>query len=105
MIGPLPEDIIQERDFERGTRMLLSAIARYRDGTLGPKDTPTNIRWRGYGSAFVTIPGSRSHQRTMQAIARATEKRETAERNRVSRDPCPVCNTRRDIGCKHMRAA
>lgn len=40
-----------------------------------------------------------AYRRVMQSIAN----KEAALARAVSRDPCPVCGTRMDVGCKHRR--
>lgn len=41
--------------------------------------------------------------RRSKAIARLVERDRMANANYVSRDPCPRCGVRGDIGCKHSR--
>lgn len=53
-----------------------------------PSEDPRDYRTTGFHRVLAS-----------QADKAATEAR------RVSRDPCPVCATRADIGCKHRRVA
>ena len=43
--------------------------------------------------------------RFARVLDRMEEKDRIANARRVSRDPCPRCGVRGDIGCKHRRVA
>jgi len=104
VIGPLPEDIRAERMLEIGSRQLLSAIMRARAGL--PTYANRSLVWNERTCRTVRDPNSASFAYTVQAAERFRQQRETAERQRIEpRDPCPVCATRRDIGCEHTRRA
>lgn len=59
---------------------------------------PDKLVWREFSGAAKAT----SH-RYPEAVTRAEERDARAERLRVSRDPCPRCGTRGDVGCKHQR--
>lgn len=86
-------------DAVRGSIALLEALVTGQ----GPDHFP----WREQvGAANWTA--NRDSQNTSfmaQRINLIQEREAFADRLRVSRDPCPVCGVRTDIGCKHRRVA
>lgn len=78
-------------DFVNGSKLLLDAL---RTG-----HGPARFAWQHRGNKATWQPTGSAAQR----IDKIHERDEMAERLRVSRDPCPVCNTRGDIGCEHRR--
>jgi hypothetical protein len=88
--------------FERGSRNLFAAITRARAGL--PTLTSARLLWDERTSSTVRDPNSKSFAVTLACAERFRAREEMAERQRVApRDPCPVCNTRRDYGCEHVR--
>lgn len=61
----------------------------------------TDLRWEAPRKTHNTGPLTRE----TEVAARMREKHDFVNTLRVSRDPCPMCNVRGDIGCKHRRAA
>lgn len=65
----------------------------------GEMISPRGLRWqRQTGGWSENMHGS-------AVLARIAARDRMAEIRRVNRDPCPRCNTRADIGCKHRRVA
>ena len=44
---------------------------------------------------------SENSKRQCRVLAAIAEKNRMAESRRVSRDPCPKCGVRADVGCRH----
>lgn len=101
METPFQEDAEHKNNMERGSRWLLEAL---KNGETDHKD----FRWVNRVTGAVWQPGqepreyrSKGYQRALNSAA----EKESALARRVYRDPCPVCNVRGDIGCKHQRVA
>jgi hypothetical protein len=102
MSGSSGPDLTHAKAMERGSAALLEALKKGR-----------TVHDRLIGNGAV-----RGGDRSGQTSKRQTELAEEAERvgrrmaskdraldSVVTRDPCPRCGTRMDIGCKHRRAA
>ncbi len=59
---------------------------------------PNKLVWREFSGA-----ARAATHRYPEAVTRAEERDAQADKLRVSRDPCPKCGTRGDVGCKHIR--
>lgn len=99
MIGPLPEDITREADLVNGSKMLSNAIVRARNGTLGPNDTPTWIKWGDNGGNEMRGQGRLKPDVQARVDERIAERQRMETRPRVNRDPCFKCGVRADVGC------
>lgn len=75
-------------------------------GTTALKDAlesgygPNTLIWREFGGGAKGLGGA---HRYPEVQARMEARNELADKLRVSRDPCPKCGTRRDVGCRHNR--
>jgi hypothetical protein len=68
---------------------------------------PENLRW---GKTWLPdnwrpVEGSETSLELARRVAKHIERDVLADTLRVSRDPCPLCAVRADIGCKHNRRA
>lgn len=101
MIAPFAEDQRHKDNMIQGSKDLLDAI---REGHARNR----TLRWSHsvIGNAWEPTddPNDDKSQRYYRAMRSLADK-EMAETRRVSRDPCPCCNVRADIGCKHRRLA
>lgn len=89
-------DRLMYQGFIEGSRQLLKAIKTGH----GPKGF---IWGKGDGGAnWKRTPAAERFYYRVDAIREAEAR---ADKLRVSRDPCPVCATRMDIGCEHRRVA
>jgi len=103
-------DDAYELAMRRGSRWLLNAIgaATNRDELISAKDgfATSNLKW-GMQKDYIeqVHPISPYKIKRMEKDARgleeARQRKELAESLRVSRDPCPRCGVRGDIGCGH----
>lgn len=104
MIGPLPEDLLQERNFVEGSRMLLSAIEYYHNRAahgLPQRPLPgQRFRWGRMAQPHEVTPKAAERRREVLARIEARDARADAQRTR--RDPCFRCGTRGDHGCEHL---
>ncbi|QZP07793.1 hypothetical protein [Caenibius sp. WL] len=89
-----------ERIMTEASEAFATRIALARSGVaLKPKN---DLIWRIPFQGRPWPVGSDKWRRG-EAVRKAFEQREAlVETLRVSRDPCPRCNTRKDIGCKHF---
>jgi hypothetical protein len=103
-------DRLHETNMQDASRALLTAMRKARFFTEHKPDTEADLVWRAgtpqnqwakTGGEYADWRDERSH-RVLAALA---EKDRIAEQRRVSRDPCPLCAVRADIGCRHRRAA
>jgi len=102
MIGPLSEDQRAERMFEQGSRQLLYSITRALAGL--PTYSSPKLLWNERNCKTVRDPDSISSQLTREWEERQRARDILADNLRIKpRDPCPVCATRQDIGCAHIR--
>lgn len=99
---------------QKGSQFLLNAIKLERgDYHLRPmakaftrkdfiwtKHHDTHNQWQS--DATMSSENSKRQSRVLAAIA---EKNRIADSRRVSRDPCPLCGVRADIGCNHRKPA
>lgn len=101
METPFREDVEHYRNMVDGSLALWQAINR--GHALSSK-----FKWteRSNGGTLQASEGLR-HYRTQgeRRAAQSFEQKQDALTRRVSRDPCPVCATRMDIGCEHRRVA
>lgn len=89
-------DIEHEEAMQRGCQMLLDAITK-------GIPAPSSLTWRAPQQAF-----KRDDTLIETASARVDlirEREHFTDSLRVSRDACPYCGIRGDIGCKHRRVA
>lgn len=89
-------DKAMHANFINGSRALLDAIV----SGYGPH----RFLWSSAGSAATWKPAS-SAAKMANSVNLIRKREEFAESLRVSREPCRVCGTRGDIGCKHKRVA
>jgi len=89
-------DKLMHANLINGSRALLDALV----SGQGPR----RFLWSNAGSKGTWKPTSAAAkmERSVNLIRKREEFTDTL---RVSRDPCPVCATRGDIGCKHKRVA
>lgn len=96
----LESDVIFLEAMERADEAFLRALRGYPVEGYRPRSiyTPLNIP---------PSQAEASVRRRQEAASLAALKaeRDRVERLRVTRDPCPLCAVRGDIGCKHRRAA
>lgn len=89
-------DKLMHDNLINGSRALLDAL---RSG-----EGPRRFLWSSAGSKGTWKPTGAAAK--MERSVNLIRQREAfADSLRVSRDPCPVCATRADIGCKHKRIA
>lgn len=62
------------------------------------------LLWRDHAHSIPERTGTSRRHQEERAFAHMQE-RDAALARVVKRDPCPMCGTRSDIGCKHRRAA
>lgn len=104
MIGPLPSDLLQERNFIEGSAALEAALHRYFAGNRA-LPAPGRFRWSATDGGY-RGPRSTYSPIERQRVALAMAEREAmAERQRTRRDPCFRCGVRADHGCSHTRGA
>jgi len=101
-------------DMARGSAFLLNAMklerGEFYHRPVGKAFARTDFLWSKTGNPQNQWTGDGRYKAWKEAqqerVRIATEeKNRLAEANRVSRDPCPMCGVRGDIGCKHKRAA
>lgn len=86
----------------RGSAHLLVAIKLAQRG-MNPQ-TPEKLIWsKPFGIGQRPDAARRAYEAHSMAIA--AERQRIADENRVRRDPCPMCGTRADYGCRHQRVA
>lgn len=85
---------------EKGSLDLLRALRGRTEGS-------DELIWKDRRNTATWPSGAleREIARTGDRLAARREMDERAERQWGVRDPCPYCETRRDIGCKHYRRA
>lgn len=95
----------------RGSNWLLRQIESARTGKpafLPRKATPPEtLVWNRVpitGSTW-TPDERKDRSKIERRLAYHAQKEALAERLYVSRDPCPLCAVRADVGCRHRRAA
>lgn len=94
--SPIPQDIYFRQQMEEGSAKLLARMMGAPNSSA--KELIWSVPFQGKGYE----PGTEKW-RERQRLLRAIQENETRiESQRVNRDPCPRCNTRRDIGCKHF---
>ena len=96
----MPHDVYFRQQMEEGSAQLLQRMLVAGRGVV-PKGA-RDLVWKSPVQVKGYEPGSakwRERQRVLKAIR---ENEDRIEAQRVSRDPCPRCNTRKDIGCKHF---
>lgn len=90
---------------ETGSEWLLNAIRHASGETQMAKRLPRQfIRTHGRRTmpeAFSKVEGSLSEQRHVHALRNLFAERARIDALRVSRDACPRCGIRGDLGCKH----
>lgn len=102
MNEPLSEERRLARNFELGSKQLLYAITRAKAGL--PTFANRHLVWNERMTSTERDPESMSFAYTVEAAERFRRRHEEVERLKVvTRDPCPYCATRQDIGCKHTR--
>jgi hypothetical protein len=108
----LTADRTHAKRMEQGSIWLRDAIALARandPGRMSASDVaPAALRWFEVvaGPAWQRGPVTAGSRAEMERhVARIQERDRKADSLRVSRDPCPLCAVRGDIGCKHRRAA
>ena len=99
---------------ERGSDMLANALrlarGEYHHRLLKKALPGDDLIW---SSQNETYPVQRTHGHYSELAAREmerncaiiAERKAHIESLRVSRDPCPMCGVRGDVGCKHRRIA
>lgn len=99
-------DALHETAMRDASRSLLTAMRKAKFFTEHKPSTEAALVWRAgtpqnqwekTGGNYADWRDSRSH-RVLAALA---EKDRVAELRRVSRDPCPMCGIRADVGCRH----
>lgn len=69
---------------------------------------PVGFAWRDTvnGNQWMPSPDPKDYRTTgYERAMRSAAAKEDALARAVSRDPCRVCGTRADIGCRHQRVA
>lgn len=99
MNGPLPDDAIHAADMIAGSEALWQAVTQAQ--LRKPHKTPAGLVWKRTSILVDASPEAAARQARQNADRQAREA--FLELNRVSRDPCPKCAVRADIGCKHRR--
>lgn len=110
MNGPLPEDIKHAQAMEIGSRNLLLSIQNYqirrKYGVPQKPCADTDMLWLGRMSAPEQNPDSMNSVKSREIYRRINQLTEAKRKLTVTdRDPCPRCNIRADIGCKHREAS
>jgi hypothetical protein len=100
---------------ESGSAMLRNAIRAARGETshsrskrtfAGEGDLVWSYHFSGPGPLVKHGRYSERAAREMEAhVAVTTARRQFVDSLRVSRDPCPRCGVRGDVGCKHRQVA
>lgn len=104
-------DVEHRQRMERGSDWLRRGIDYARSGSTGrvPSKSlpPRDLMWGSQQTGGPNWqPGTESTSRkdaNARVAAKLAEKDRTAELHRISRDACPLCAVRADIGCKHTK--
>lgn len=88
------EDRISRAAMVEGSRRMLKALQSGKG--------PHAFLWRMPSTGGTWQPTDATFNRRYR-VDLIREREARADRLRVSRDPCPVCATRADIGCEHRR--
>ena len=98
--SPIPQDVYFRQQMEEGSANLLQRMLVARQGVTS--NDRSDLVWKTPVQVQGYEPGT-AKWRERQRVLRAIQDNEARiEAQRVSRDPCPRCNTRKDIGCKHF---
>ena len=86
-------------DAINGSKALLAALESMQG--------PDRFLWRERAGNLNWKPNQQSQTTGMMVhrVSLIQEREAHADSLRVYREPCPVCGTRADIGCKHRRLA
>lgn len=92
---------------ERGSKWLRTAIMRARYDRQTPFVPPVDLLWTESPPPvnWVRQEGALNRQEQVYRVGLIEARERRADQLRVSRDPCPMCAVRADIGCSHRRAA
>lgn len=113
MNGPATEEIMAQAMLVNGSALLLEAITDHhvrRAHGLPPRSiTPAKLLWsfraannQWNGTPLESGYAKERREANERLIAATAERDAFANSRRVSRDPCPKCAVRADIGCKHI---
>lgn len=90
----------QEAEMQQASEVFATRLELARQGV--PLKPQHDLIWKIPFQGRAWPVGSKEWARG-QHVRKMMEDREAGvEALRVNRDPCPRCNTRRDIGCKHF---
>lgn len=110
-INPVPKDepgFINPQAEARLINDAADSSTAFLDALAGRKPAPADLKWgvspnmKAWRPSEVPLP---YRLKQMAEIQRRANARALADSLWVSRDPCPKCGVRADIGCKHKRAA
>ena len=101
-------DALHEADMVDASRALLAHIRHARGEPVDQSD----LRWRPNRRAnrfppppFYCNPDGHNARSAAATVAKIHHERDFVETLRVSRDACPRCGIRGDVGCKHSERA
>lgn len=100
-----PADALPEAAFAADAQMLSDAINGSKDllEALKTGQGPDRFPWREPQGAAKGRPDSQNTEYMAHRVTLIQAREAMTDRLRVSRDPCPVCAIRADIGCQHRR--